>query len=154
LASLTVAVTANTAALTTSSAASVAKGGLGAASAAGSAGGFFSGIGSLFSLFARGGIVPAASGGWALPSSFGSDRVMAALTPGEMVLPRHLSAGFQRMLGGGGAGGAEGGGDVHLHIHGNIVDAPGIERFFRDNRRHITAVVQSALRDGALNPLG
>lgn len=36
--------------------------------------------------FAYGGIVPAAAGGWALPS-FGTDTVPAMLTPGETVLP-------------------------------------------------------------------
>lgn len=46
------------------------------------------GAGGSFLGFSEGGIVPAAAGGWQLPASFGSDRVLSALTPGETVLPR------------------------------------------------------------------
>src|SRR5581483_1149234 len=45
---------------------------------------------------AGGWIVPAAAGGWSLPSSFGSDRVLSALTPGEMVLPTKISNWVQK----------------------------------------------------------
>lgn len=48
--------------------------------------------------FSLGGILPAAAGGWALPSSFGADRVLSALKPGEMVLPTHISQGIQSAM--------------------------------------------------------
>lgn len=161
IATLTTAVAANTAALTTaagaattSAGASLTGGGISAGGAAAGAaaggGGLFSWLGGLFA-FSRGGIVPAAAGGWALPSSFGTDRVMAALTPGETVLPvgerpSQIMQGIRGMLG-------SLTGDTHLHIHGNIIDAPAVARFFRDNRSHIAAVVSGSLRSGAINPL-
>jgi Prophage tail length tape measure protein len=131
----------------------------GAASAAGaaSAGGSVLGwIGrGLMSLipFSEGGIVPAAAGGWSLPSSFGTDRVMAALTPGEMVLPRHLSDGVRQMVGGAGAPA----GDVHLHIApgGMIMDGPSFQRWFigrAGGRQLITEAVRGAFRSNALTP--
>lgn len=105
----TAAVTANTAAAGVSAGAAAAGGAGsalgGAASAAGGAaslasgGGFFSWVGSLLPALALsgGGVVPRARGGWivpaaangmpALPGSFGTDSVLAALTPGETVLP-------------------------------------------------------------------
>jgi hypothetical protein len=88
-------------------------------------GGLFSGIGSMFSFLPflalnRGGIIPAAAGGmlvsaandnWGLPAKFGSDRVLSALTPGEMVLPTRISQGLQQAFADGGV--KLGGGDVH-----------------------------------------
>lgn len=87
---------------------------------------------------ARGMIVPAAAGGWALPASFGTDRTLAALTPGEMVLPRQISQGLQSMMGGNGgnwlnaAQSPSVGPSMHMHFHGPS-DAPGIERWSRQN---------------------
>lgn len=157
LTALTTAVAANTAALTAASATSTASAGSSALSAAGSAGGLLGGVKTIGGWlgFAKGGVVPAAAGGWvvpaaaggwSLPPSFGSDRVMAALTPGEMVLPTHLSDGLQQMIGAGP------GGDFHAHFHGPS-DAPQMARFFRNNRRHIVDAVRGAFHSGALNPM-
>ena len=89
--------------------------------------------------FSRGGIVPAAAGGWALPASFGSDRVMTALTPGETVLPvgekpSHIAAAVRDAIG------QSGRGDVHMHFHSAAVDGAGVSRLIRDHKRDIGAV--------------
>jgi len=55
----------------------------------------FGGIGALFG-FARGGIVPSAAGGWALPS-LGPGGVLARLHSQEMVLPANISTMLQGM---------------------------------------------------------
>jgi LAS superfamily LD-carboxypeptidase LdcB len=105
---------------------------------------------SLFGLaFARGGVVPAAAGGWALPSSFGTDKVMAALTPGEMVLPTDLSSGMQRMIRGGGQ--APDSTAMHMHFHGPA-DGPSIERWFKANMMRNSDVVGRMFRQNRLTP--
>jgi hypothetical protein len=98
---------------------------------------------------ARGGIVPAAAGGWSLPSSFGTDSVMAALTPGEMVLPKTLADNIRGgVVGGGGNGG---GSDMHLHFHGPS-DGPSVERWFKGMMGRNPGVVSNMLRSNALTP--
>jgi hypothetical protein len=78
--------------------------GMGGAGAGG--GGLFSGLfswlGSLFA-FARGGIVPAAAGGWTVPQ-LGPSGMLAQVHSREMVLPENISTGLQRMIDGGGGG--------------------------------------------------
>lgn len=93
--------------------------------------------------FAMGGIVPAAAGGWQLPSSFGSDRVLAALTPGEMVLPTSTT---NKVLGAAGAGGSGGGGDTHLHFHGPVFDAAGVRRWAQQHSDALAAGVGAGSR--------
>src|SRR5271166_1706104 len=73
--------------------------GLGLSSLLGSGailGGLFKGIGSLLG-FERGGIVPSAQGGWAVPS-LGPGGVLAQLHSNEMVLPASISQGLQNMI--------------------------------------------------------
>ncbi len=118
----TAALAANTAALTAlagtlgASAATSGAGALGAVGAgaelgaASGGGGFLGFLGSLFA-FERGGIVPSAARGWALPNFPGA--TPALLHAREMVLPAPLSEGLQNMIGEGRAGG-----DMHLHFHG------------------------------------
>jgi hypothetical protein len=80
-----------------------AVGGVGAAAgAASSGGGFFGWLGSLLA-FERGGIVPSAQGGWALPS-LGPGGVLARLHSQEMVLPANISQLLIGMARGGGSG--------------------------------------------------
>lgn len=157
------AVTANTTALTASTAAitaltatlggtaaasgAAAIGGIGAAAAGGAAaggGGFFSWLGGLFA-FAKGGIVPSAAGGWALPNFAGA--TPALLHAREMVLPAPISEGLQDMIGRGAAGGAH----FHAHFHGPA-DAPAISRWFRDNMRQNAGVIRDMFRQNALTP--
>jgi hypothetical protein len=157
----TAAVTANTAALGTLVAS------LGAATAAGSAdalggsaalaggtagaaaggGGLFGFLGSLFA-FSRGGIVPSAAGGWALPNFAGA--TPALLHAREMVLPASISEGLQNMIGQGGASGL-GAGDMHLHFHGPS-DGPAVERWFTGLMARNPGVVRNMLRSNALTP--
>ena len=93
--------------------------------------------------FAMGGIVPAAAGGWQLPSSFGSDRVLAALTPGEMVLPTDTT---NKVLNGFGAGGG-GAGDTHYHFHGPVFDAQGVRKWAMQHSDALAAGVGAGSRN-------
>jgi hypothetical protein len=154
LGALTTAMAANTVALggaTAASAASAtaatASGAGSALSAAGSAGGILSGIksiggfiGGIFG-FARGGIVPSAAGGWALPSFAGAQ--LAMLHAREMVLPAEISEGLQSMIAGGGASGA--GGDAHFHFHGPM-DRESLSRWWSDMVRSHPEPVRQLLR--------
>src|SRR5581483_3817321 len=94
---------------------------------------------------AGGWIVPAAAGGWSLPSSFGSDRVLSALTPGEMVLPTKISNWVQKAAG----ASIGGGGDVHVHVGAGatIFDGPSFSRYMqREGREAIETTVRRLLR--------
>jgi hypothetical protein len=152
------ALTANTAALTalaaTVGAGSVAVGGGAAAAGAGAAavggaaaggGGLFGWLGSLLA-FSKGGIVPSAAQGWALPSFAGA--TPALLHSREMVLPAHISEGLQGMIAQGGGGG----GDSHFHLHATAADGPAIERLFRSNGSVLADVMRNAFRSNALTP--
>jgi len=152
----TAALAANTAALTTlagalgASAATSGAGALGAVGAgaelgsAASGGGFLGFLGSLFA-FERGGIVPSAARGWALPNFPGA--TPALLHAREMVLPAPLSEGLQNMIAQGGGGG----GDMHLHFHGPS-DGPAVERWFTGLLARQPNVVRNMLRSNALTP--
>jgi hypothetical protein len=96
--------------------------------------------------FAKGGIVPSAAGGWALPSYPGTQP--ALLHAKEMVLPAHISEGLQSAIGkGGGLGGG-----VTFNLNAVAADGPAIERLFRSNGRLITDAVKSGVRNNALTP--
>jgi hypothetical protein len=156
----TAAVTANTAALTalaaTMGAGTVAVGGGAAVAGAGAAaaGGVAAGGGGLFSwlsgllAFSKGGIVPSAARGWALPNFAGA--TPALLHSREMVLPAPISEGLQSMIAQGGANGA-GGGDMHLHFHGPS-DGPAVERWFTGLMARNPGAVRNMLRSNALTP--
>jgi hypothetical protein len=147
LATSTAAVAALTAALGGATAAESAGAGAslaGGASAAAAGGSLFGWLGSLFS-FDRGGIVPSAAGGWALPNFAGA--TPALLHAREMVLPADLSQGLQGMIAAGGAGTAH----FHAHFHGPA-DAPAISRWFRDNLKSNAGAVRDLFRQNALTP--
>src|SRR5579875_3057362 len=96
-------------------------------------GSIFKGIGSFFtSLFAQGGIVPTAAGGWALPAFAGA--MPALLHSREMVLPADIAQGLQGLIRGGGTG------EVHVHLgfHGPA-DGASIGRWFAQNRGALAA---------------
>jgi hypothetical protein len=145
LGAMTVALGGSAAASAAGGAASVAGGAASAAGAAAGGGGFFSWLGGLLA-FSRGGIVPSAASGWALPSFAGA--TPALLHSREMVLPAPISEGLQQMIGSGGGGA----GDMHVHIHEIANDAPAIERLFRNNGRLITDALRAGLRSNALTP--
>ncbi len=128
------------------SAASLA-GGTAELGSAASGGGLFGLLGSLFA-FTRGGIVPSAARGWALPNFAGA--TPALLHAREMVLPAPISEGLQSMLAQGGVNGP-GGGDMHLHFHGPS-DGPAVERWFAGLMARHPGVVRNMLRSNALTP--
>ncbi|HEV2303325.1 MAG TPA: hypothetical protein VGR91_17295 [Stellaceae bacterium] len=153
LGALTTAVAANTVALggaTAASATAASASGAGSAlSAAGSAGGILSGIksiggfiGGIFG-FERGGIVPSAASGWALPSFAGVQP--ALLHAREMVLPAEISEGLQSMIAAGGPSGGPGGGDAHFHFHGPM-DRESLSRWWSDMVRSHPEPVRQLLR--------
>jgi hypothetical protein len=144
IAALTAALTGTTAATTTGAGASLAGGAASVGGAAAGGGGFFSWLGGLFA-FARGGIVPSAAGGWAVPNLAGG--VPALLHAREMVLPADISQGLQGMIAAGGAGDAH----FHAHFHGPA-DAPAISRWFRDNLRGNAGALRDLFRQNALTP--
>ena len=106
-------------------------------------GGLFGWLGSLLA-FSKGGIVPSAAQGWALPSFAGA--TPALLHSREMVLPAPLSEGLQNMIGQGGASA-----DMHLHFHGPS-DGPAVERWFTGLMARNPGVVRNMLRSNALTP--
>jgi hypothetical protein len=63
----------------------------------------------------------------------------------EMVLPAHLSQGFQSMLGNGSpeASGASSGGDTRVHYHAAQGETP---NSIRQNKAAVMDVVQKGLR--------
>ena len=69
------------------------------------------------------GYLASASGGYDIPSGLNP---LTQLHQEEMVLPAHIANPLRDSLSGGGVGG-----DTHLHVH--AVDAPSVERLFRDN---------------------
>jgi hypothetical protein len=98
----------------------------------------FGGIGSLFA-FEKGGIVPSAAGGWAVPS-LGSGGVLAQLHSNEMVLPANISQGLQGMIAGGGGG--------HT-FNISAVDANSVARLFMTNGSALVQALNGAIRNGA-----
>ena len=106
-------------------------------------GGLFSWLGGLLA-FSKGGIVPSAARGWALPSFAGT--TPALLHSREMVLPAPISEGLQSMIAQGGASG-----DMHLHFHGPS-DGPAVERWFTGLMGRNPGVVRNMLRSNALTP--
>jgi hypothetical protein len=97
--------------------------------------------------FARGGIVPSAAGGWALPNFAGA--TPALLHAREMVLPASISEGLQGMIAGSGA--ANSSSDLHLHFHGPS-DGPSVERWFTGLLARNPGAVRNLLRSNALTP--
>jgi len=128
-------------------AAAIGAGAAAAGGAAASGGGLFGWLGGLLA-FSKGGIVPSAAGGWALPSFAGA--TPALLHSREMVLPAPLSEGLQSMIAQGGPNGA-GGSDMHLHFHGPS-DGPAVERWFTGLMARNPGVVRNMLRSNALTP--
>ncbi|HEU0154819.1 MAG TPA: hypothetical protein VFQ82_02035 [Stellaceae bacterium] len=117
-------------------------GGIGAASESGGGllDGLFAGIGSLFA-FAKGGVVPSAQGGWAVPT-LGPGGVLAQLHSNEMVLPANISQGLQTML-------ADGGSGHTFNIGINALDSVSVARLFASNGSVLVAALNKALRNGA-----
>jgi hypothetical protein len=111
-------------------------------------GGLFKGIGTLFG-FERGGIVPSAQGGWAVPS-LGSGGVLAQLHSNEMVLPANISQGLQNLITAPSSGNAGGGSPpVVVNFGVSAMDSQDVARFFRSNGSALVAAINNALRNGS-----
>jgi hypothetical protein len=123
--------------------------GLGGLSGSGGlVGGLFKGIGSLFA-FERGGIVPSAQGGWAVPS-LGPGGVLAQLHSNEMVLPANISQGLQSMLAApGDAAGAGGTTSSPVIVNVSAIDSQDVKRFFQSNGSLLVAALNKAMRNGS-----
>jgi len=111
-------------------------------------GGLFKGIGSLLA-FERGGIVPSARGGWAVPS-LGPGGVLAQLHSNEMVLPANISQGLQSMLAApGDAAGAGGTTSSPVIVNVSAIDSQDVKRFFQSNGSLLVAALNKAMRNGS-----
>jgi hypothetical protein len=91
--------------------------------------------------FEGGGIIPGVSGG--------RDSVNAVLEPEEMVLPRTLSSGLQKMIRDGGANNK--GGDTHIHVQSHVhnpqaLDADGMHDILEAHADTIAAHVSNHFR--------
>jgi hypothetical protein len=93
--------------------------------------------------FAKGGIVPSAQGGWAVPS-MGPGGVLAQLHSNEMVLPAGLSNFVQN------AAAQAGGGGNNFSIGINAVDSSSVAKLFLSNGSSLVAALNAALRNGAM----
>jgi hypothetical protein len=117
----------------------------GAASAASSSGGFFGWLGSLLA-FQRGGIVPSAEGGWALPS-LGPGGVLARLHSQEMVLPANISQMLQGMAGGrGGPGTANF--STSIDARGSTLSSAQFSALLARHHSELGGLARNAVRNG------
>ena len=111
-------------------------------------GGLFKGIGSLFA-FERGGIVPSAQGGWAVPS-LGPGGILAQLHSNEMVLPANISQGLQSMLATPVDAGRSGGtASSPVIVNVSAIDSQDVKRFFQSNGSLLVAALNKAMRNGS-----
>jgi hypothetical protein len=101
---------------------------------------FLQGVGKIAGIFERGGIVPTAAGGWALPNFSGM--TLAGLHGGEMVLPQDISQGLQGMIKSGGGGGV-----MNLTI--TAMDGASVHKVLMANAPSIMAAFNKASRNGS-----
>ena len=111
-------------------------------------GSLFKGIGALFG-FERGGIVPSAQGGWAVPS-LGPGGVLAQLHSNEMVLPANISQDLQNLIAAPSGVNASGGAPVIVNFGVSAMDSQDVARFFRSNGSALVAAINNAMRNGSM----
>jgi hypothetical protein len=111
-------------------------------------GGLFKGIGGLFG-FERGGIVPSAQGGWAVPS-LGPGGVLAQLHSNEMVLPTSISQGLQNLIAAPASLNSGGAVPVVVNFGVQALDSQDVARFFRANGSALVAAINNATRNGSM----
>ena len=111
-------------------------------------GSLFTGIGALFG-FERGGIVPSAQGGWAVPS-LGPGGVLAQLHSNEMVLPANLSQGLQNLIAAPTSLNGSGAAPVVINFGVQAMDSQDVARFFRSNGGALVAAINNAMRNGSM----
>jgi hypothetical protein len=85
-----------------------------------------------------------AEGGW--------DRVpadqIAQIHKNEMVLPAWAAEGARKTFADAASGRRPAGGDVHLHMHGEIIDRRGVETWFNRNQGAMLRTLGGAMRNG------
>ena len=112
-------------------------------------GSLFEGIGALLG-FERGGIVPSAQGGWAVPS-LGPGGVLAQLHSNEMVLPANISEGLQNLIAAPNtSNSSSGGAPVVVNFGVSAMDSQDVARFFRSNGSALVAAINNAMRNGSM----
>ena len=111
-------------------------------------GSLFKGVGAVFG-FERGGIVPSAQGGWAVPS-LGPGGVLAQLHSNEMVLPANLSQGLQNLIAAPTSLTAGGAAPVVVNFGVQAMDSQDVARFFRSNGSALVAAINNAMRNGSM----
>jgi hypothetical protein len=116
-----------------------------AAGAASGGGGLFSWLGGLLG-FARGGIVPSAAGGWALPS-LGPGGVLARLHSQEMVLPANISTMLQSAASGrGGLGNASF--STNIDARGSTLTSAQFSSLLSRHHSELAGLAANAYRNG------
>jgi hypothetical protein len=117
------------------------------AAAGAGGGGLFSWIGGLLG-FARGGIVPSAAGGWALPS-LGSGGILAKLHSNEMVLPAGLSQ-FIQSAAAAGRGGGLGNATLtnNIDARGSQLTAAQFNSMLARSHSELSGMIGNAYRNG------
>lgn len=83
--------------------------------------------------------IPSARGGWDIPAGINP---MTQLHEREMVLPAAQADVVRSMAGGGGSGG-----DVHLHVHGGLIDAKGFETWLKGNSHTLAPALRNLGRN-------
>jgi hypothetical protein len=117
-----------------------------AGGAASGGGGLFGWIGGLLG-FARGGIVPSAEGGWALPS-LGPGGVLAKLHSQEMVLPANISMMLQGMAGRSGGGAGNHSFSTNIDARGSQMTAAQFNSMLQRSHSELSGMVSNAYRNG------
>lgn len=95
-------------------------------------------------VLARGGIIPSAAGGWMIPS-FQGGGILAKVHSNEMVLPSHISQGFQDMFR---SGGGMGGPTINIHA----IDTQSGAQFLMRNAGSVADSWRSGGMYGNLSP--
>jgi len=118
----------------------------GGGAGAGAGAGAGIGVGAGIPTAAKGMIVPAAASGMVVPPSFGTDTVLSALTPKEMVLPPDISEGLQNLIKQGNQPQ-----QVTNNVTNNYIDAidqQSVAQFFYKNRDQVLGIYQDDQRRG------
>lgn len=130
-------------------AAAAATASLGAAGGVGGGVGLLDNLPGAFSLgtlaFARGGIVPSAAGGWALPS-LGPGGVLARLHSQEMVLPANISQMLIGMAGRGGPGNSTI--NTSIDARGSTLSSAQFSSLLTRHHSEISGLASNAFRNG------
>jgi hypothetical protein len=85
-------------------------------------------------------------GAWSIPRD-----QLAMVHQNELVMPAAEAGAFRSMLSqqaNGGGSGAQGGGDTHVHLNVNALDAGSVKTWLGNNSRHIMKAMNQAVKSG------